>query len=46
VLDGHMSQVGRQHGQAPLDVFARAVPTKQGLEGEAMAIIPLSELSP
>ena len=33
----HMPEEGRQHGQAPLDILARAVPPQQRFNCESMA---------
>jgi hypothetical protein len=33
----HMTEVGRQHWQAALNILSRAIPTQQGLDGESMA---------
>jgi hypothetical protein len=40
-----VSEVGGQYGQAWLNFLTRAVPMQQGLQGEAMTVIPPTELA-
>jgi len=39
-----VSKVRGQNGQARLNFLSGAVPMQQGLQGEAMTVIPLAEL--
>jgi hypothetical protein len=34
-----MTQIGRQHRQAPFEVFARPIPLNEGIQGETVSKI-------
>jgi hypothetical protein len=37
-----MAKERREHGQSPLDVFLRAIPLNQRIDGESMSLMPMS----
>jgi hypothetical protein len=45
ITDVNMPEVGRQGEETRFYLEPTAVPVQQGLDGEAMTVIPLAELS-